>query len=57
MVLKDLGVTEIVLPRECRNSILKLVHDIPIMGHSGVEKDERSTSPEILLDMYIAGFC
>ena len=50
-VQQDFKVTQVVVPRGCRNSILKLAHDIPIAGQLGMKK----TKDRILQNFYWPG--
>ena len=45
---QDLAVEQLVVPAECRRTILKLAHDIPLSGHLGKEK----TAKRILQRFY-----
>ena len=44
---EDMDIKQLVLPKECRRTVLELVHDIPLADHLGKEK--AMSAEEILL--------
>ena len=47
-------VEQLVLPKQCRKTVLELVHDIPMAGHQERDKTRAADLTEILLAVGIS---
>ena len=41
----EAAIEQLVLPTQCRQTVLELAHDVPIAGHLGKEKTRESFMP------------
>jgi len=54
---EEMAVEQMVLPKQCRKTVLHLAHAIPLAGHMGRDKTTRQILQQLLLAHCLQGHC